>query len=519
MRVRMMVVCLTLLMCMGRANADNTITIGDVTAAAGSRVSIPISFNSERLLSGFQFHVALPEGVTLVDNVLADRCLTTNAYGVESPLIAISSNFNEGVYKYAAIPVGADPITDYEGIVFYMDVNIDKSVAPNDYEVKITKAMFVEETGGEPAVADAVATLTVNPVVEVSDFSFYADKLVIAEGQTTATLYIALTNSEPVKRFALNVILPEGVSVKYDDKYGFYYYDNTERFDNGEEGAKVYPSCGMKNHFFYISGEPASAVPVGDGCIISLPLTVTTAAPGTYDVVLTNQIITKEDESSIVHLFHETPYLVEDETPNATVNYTRTSYHTAWHPLFVPFAMSYDDWSDKGAVAELIGVGDDGVLEWTTIKSGSIEAGKPYIFKPNATGEVKFTASDVTLKDFTHITPLTYTMSEGAYTLSGTYTEKTDMAATHAYALSGGNFYYTTDESKTLKPYRIFLTVPSTTSALVRSRVDGDDVTAIEGLTIDSPSTDGLPFNLQGIRVDDNYKGIVIINGKMVLRR
>ena len=37
--------------------------------------------------------------------------------------------------------------------------------------------------------------------------------------------------------------------------------------------------------------------------------------------------------------------------------------------------------------------------------------------------------------------------------------------------------------------------------------------------TVKNDVVDGAAYNLQGVKVDDNYRGIVIINGKKLIKR
>ena len=69
------------------------------------------------------------------------------------------------------------------------------------------------------------------------------------------------------------------------------------------------------------------------------------------------------------------------------LTYTRNFSHTGWQAWYMPFAMSYEDWSDQFDVARLNdvhqfdddedGVADRTELEVMYVKSGRIEANTP----------------------------------------------------------------------------------------------------------------------------------------------
>ena len=68
------------------------------------------------------------------------------------------------------------------------------------------------------------------------------------------------------------------------------------------------------------------------------------------------------------------------------------------------------------------------------------------------------------------------------------------------------------------EPYA-FLAIDAAGSAPIMLSIDGDDdTTAINGITNDT-ITDNTMYNLAGQRVNANAKGIIIINGKKVIKR
>lgn len=129
------------------------------------------------------------------------------------------------------------------------------------------------------------------------------------------------------------------------------------------------------------------------------------------------------------------------------------------------------------------------------------------------------------------------------YTFSGTYYVKKILdpeSSTYAtesnqdnWVVTGGDMYHLTNT----KPQTIWATyaylhaTPKVDSSSAGARVlsfavekDGveDVITAIEGLTLDSEDgskADGKMYNLSGQRVDDTYRGIVIVNGWKVMKK
>ncbi|MCF0197547.1 MAG: hypothetical protein HUK03_10060 [Bacteroidaceae bacterium] len=224
------------------------------------------------------------------------------------------------------------------------------------------------------------------------------------------------------------------------------------------------------------------------------------------------------------------------------MSYTRNFTSTNWQALYVPFAMKYEEWKDYADVAYINNVhqwddDDDGVidrtrLEFITVKSGSIKANTPYVIKPKQVGEVTFTAENTTLKAAPAVDgSVDCSSTSTKYTLSGTYTEKTDMYEKGYYGMSNGDFYKAADPSVTLKPNRIYLKIESRKGGmmelsmpnLIHVMVDGiadDEANAIEGVqATDAQTQHGQGYNISGQKVAQGYKGIVIVNGKKVLMK
>lgn len=88
----------------------------------------------------------------------------------------------------------------------------------------------------------------------------------------------------------------------------------------------------------------------------------------------------------------------------------------------------------------------------------------------------------------------------------------------NTYALSsskeyGVGFYYSNYEGWTIDAHKAFLTLGSSVAKSIIFQFE-DEPTGIESLTPALSEGDGAIYNLNGMRVNDSYKGIVIKNGK-----
>lgn len=87
----------------------------------------------------------------------------------------------------------------------------------------------------------------------------------------------------------------------------------------------------------------------------------------------------------------------------------------------------------------------------------------------------------------------------------------------NTYALSsskyGVGFYYSNNEGWTIDAHKAYLTLGSSVAKSIIFQFE-DEPTGIESLTPALSEGDGAIYNLNGMRVNDSYKGIVIKNGK-----
>lgn len=221
-----------------------------------------------------------------------------------------------------------------------------------------------------------------------------------------------------------------------------------------------------------------------------------------------------------------------------TITYTRTFTNTSWNALYVPFAMSYEDWSADFEIARLNDVhqfddDEDGeidrtVLESVKLKAGSsIEPNTPYMIKAKEAGEKTITLTDATL----------YAAEENSFdvtswftrfTFTGTYSTVTDMATKGHYAVANGGLMKASSDAVTLGAFRWYLDVtdrngnpaPLKAKKVFLSFDDGE-TTAIDVVEANTTVNDNAVYSISGVNVGNNkaslHKGLYISNGKKYL--
>lgn len=65
---------------------------------------------------------------------------------------------------------------------------------------------------------------------------------------------------------------------------------------------------------------------------------------------------------------------------------------------------------------------------------------------------------------------------------------------------------------------KAYLKIDNPSDAKLKVVFGGDDITGINNVNAANPDSETV-YNLNGCRVNDSYKGIVIVNGKKVIRK
>ena len=215
-----------------------------------------------------------------------------------------------------------------------------------------------------------------------------------------------------------------------------------------------------------------------------------------------------------------------DYTPVAAtgvdVTLTRTLQANKWNALCLPFDVTPAMFSSatNGATTNLEtlkGV-NNGIFTFAEVTE--VAAGTPFIAKPTS-NIVNPTFSDVEIKA---VSPGSTT--KDGYKFQGTYTKVTLDPAVNLFISMSQQKMVKPTGSNILQGLRAYFTIPEGEGA----RVGLDFNAFIEEITTDINqlnmehlplySDDNTPlYNLSGQRVSKSYKGIVIVNGKKVLRK
>ena len=359
----------------------------------------------------------------------------------------------------------------------------------------------------------------------------------------TAKLEIQLENSDEIKAFQFNLVLPDGITVTNVEKserlpdgivlnYNGLSTPNTYRIIGYQIGNT--PFSGTSGCFVYVTLSASDALTVGSnltGNISEISLTVIPTAE--YEAEGSSfEITIVEPADPWVTLDENSTTLPEASDGETEIKVKRTLKANQWNTICFPFAMTkaqvYEAFGEDVQVAnfESYEVLDD--LTGINVVFGDagldklgLEANYPYIIKTSKDlTEFIVTSRIEPDEDYAYTE---YAEGRGPNkkvygTFYGTLKAGGKVPANCLF-LNGGDFWYSTGQSniKAFRGYFEFVDVLASleNAASNAKMVFRGETTDIKDVTVETANDD--MYDLQGRRIVNPDKGVFIKNGKKVV--
>ncbi len=201
--------------------ANYTISVPNFTGYKGSDATMAINLTNDAIVSGAQFDMTLPEGVTFAGYELTDR----------STGMTMSSG--NGIYMLYSMPVDGVKYTIAagNGTIMNFKLNIAETVEPGDYTITFDNVRISGENNEPISSTIAPATLTVKKMATVTldeesttvptattEPVIAKVKRSIKAGQwSTICLPFAMTNDQLTEAFGDGVALAEFTDYEVED--------------------------------------------------------------------------------------------------------------------------------------------------------------------------------------------------------------------------------------------------------------------------------------------------------------
>lgn len=138
--------------------ASYTISVPNFTGYKGSDATMAINLNNDAIVSGAQFDMTLPEGVTFAGYELTDRCT------------GMTMSSGNGIYMLYSMPVEGVKYTIAagNGTIMNFKLNIAETVIPGDYTITFDNVRISGQNNEPVSSTIASATLTVKEMATVT---------------------------------------------------------------------------------------------------------------------------------------------------------------------------------------------------------------------------------------------------------------------------------------------------------------------------------------------------------------
>ena len=360
----------------------------------------------------------------------------------------------------------------------------------------------------------------------------------------TAKLEIQLENSDEIKAFQFNLVLPDGITVTNVEKserlpdgivldYNALSTANTYRIIGYQKGNT--PFSGTSGCFVYVTLSASDALTVGSnltGNISEISLTVIpTAEYKAYGSSFEITIV--EPADPWITLDENSTTLPEASDGETEIKVKRTIKANQWNTICFPFAMTeaqvYEAFGEDVQVAEFIEYEstDDFasinvIFDEALLAEDGLMANYPYIIKTSKNITEFMVTSVIEPDEENALVEFTNgkggTRKEVYGTFYGTLKAGGKVPANCLF-LNGGNFWYSTGQSniKAFRGYFDFvdgLASLETANSKVKMVFRGE-TTGIKDVTVETANDD--IYDLQGRRIVNPDKGVFIKNGKKVV--
>lgn len=215
----------------------------------------------------------------------------------------------------------------------------------------------------------------------------------------------------------------------------------------------------------------------------------------------------------------ESPFAIA-ASKGSNISYDRNFTQGQPCTVCLPFALTAEELANVGKAYTLSAVSGS---KATFTPVTAIEAYKPYLLIPSADG--KLLENIAATKDIADVPAEAKTSVSGSYSFVGTLqakkSVKTEGVEVYGFSASEGKFVHASDKAS-IDAFRAYISVPSTALSTAASRsidLDFGGTTGINEIQNAQSSSAAATYDVAGKRVGKNYKGVVISNGKKMIKK
>lgn len=447
------------------------------------------------------------------------------------------TNLTGQLSKYKHLKIKLSEATHGYRLLFYKGgENVPKVMAQTDTDVNLDLTTLELKDGWSiddidriciSGAQDGVGTLTLKPAdvtLETDDIETLTVTTTVDANSDINTPFQWYKGAEPRTLAVENNIGKTGVSVLWG--YGSKNSEGEGYFNlNGYSAllVKVNNFDAAKNTTFRVLGvDSNNAVITMTGNETLVPCSVakcTSLKSGAWDKKVEQEIASIDFIGEYQAVNTESPFAIA-ASKGSNVSYDRNFTMNQPCTVCLPFALTAEELANVGKAYTLSAVSGS---KATFTPAASIVAYTPYLLIPSADG--KLLEEIAAAKDIADVPAEAKTSVSGNYSFVGTLqakqSVKTDGMEVYGFSASEGKFVHASDKAS-IDAFRAYISVPSTALSTAASRsidLDFGGTTGINEIQNAQSSSAQATYDVAGKRVGKNYKGVVVRNGKKMIKK
>ena len=215
-RTKLLALLAAMMLCfVGKASAENVVSIEDFTIEPGRDKTVAISLDNTDLISTLEMEIQLPSGISYVDGSVArnPERITQNTH-----MVYMDSK-GGNIYKLWVLANGQTDIQGDKGELVYITLRAAETFSAggsiNVYNIMGSSSHAIDEAGTTPTYDIPDAEARVTPYV--GKLYITEDTMAIKTDGTMRKVSVALDNYIDVRNFQLDITLPEGLAIETDE--------------------------------------------------------------------------------------------------------------------------------------------------------------------------------------------------------------------------------------------------------------------------------------------------------------
>ena len=271
------------------------------SSTAGENITLSFQLNADRPVTGFQFELYLPDGMTInSDEDIQLSSQRTNEY--QHSLSA--ERMSDGAWRVTCTPINNSTFADNEGEVCTIVVSTSSSMANHGYPIlfKNVTTTYIGSDDLNHNYDYEQLTSYVNfftpkkvPLQEANTLSVTAPSILLSKA---ASMSLNLKNEDEIIMTEFYLQLPEGISIA-EDEDGFPDVTINSERNNNHNVEVVLGSDGLYHFLCYSSTN--NSLKGNDGELFHINLVVDeNIAPGTYQGSLKGILMSDIDRTELI---------------------------------------------------------------------------------------------------------------------------------------------------------------------------------------------------------------------------